>query len=716
MSDKFPPWSTGGRLFLSRSQFYLGNVDNTKRHNRDDGTENHLRLWWRRRRQRPLVVCPLACVSQERAASDDGQFSDDVGVSSDATENSVCKNTPDGNKAEVAARKVVKSAPSIRSVRPEHREEPENRQKPTRQKVGRPKGSTNKTAKSKKNHSSLGTSLGSSGSTPNDHSREAANATEAGGNSGGDSANSPYEEKHVGEPCSSLKNSATSSPPRPPASRKDIPQIPPAPTPQAQYQQLSALSAPAHQDTTTSGVDDEAMPSTALTSASRRKYRDRRVQSKATTQSTTAGVNANNEKTPNTGVGDKVGSSSIEQKPGLGKPRDFPPEVDGVTPGLGQGGGHLAGTEGIGTDGNKTNPAAGAKIIANSIMRTRRAFAKTGVSADGQEDEQGKDEVCRGGRGRGENHHKGVASRAMPRRKQLSEDKDTMGEASTELASDDTEKPKAQKRSRPGNGEGGNNSDDDFVLEEKGEDDSAAADVKKQHQRHDEYEHWDLLHQAEAAAILGERLSVRRAIQLPSHHPDRGIATPRADKNPKLPLPTFSGEARTTDDEDEQQVDRVDDGGDSEHFGSDKFFPPPPNANPLEAEVMATIIPGVGDDFDDDGGIDPSYGVIPDDVELVPPGSATTTTAPMPSAMGSAVAGDRVSVEGGSSVAVWSLKERLGMSDEEVQALRASNRSGLADSDLLVEQKLTGAESGGPTTALGYLLENLRMKPWEVRG
>lgn len=60
-----------------------------------------------------------------------------------------------------------------------------------------------------------------------------------------------------------------------------------------------------------------------------------------------------------------------------------------------------------------------------------------------------------------------------------------------------------------------------------------------------------------------------------------------------------------------------------------------------------------------------------------------------------------------------SLKERLGLTDEELQALVRSHRAGLAN-DQSVERKLTGPASGGAKTAVGYLLGELRMKPGEV--
>lgn len=61
-----------------------------------------------------------------------------------------------------------------------------------------------------------------------------------------------------------------------------------------------------------------------------------------------------------------------------------------------------------------------------------------------------------------------------------------------------------------------------------------------------------------------------------------------------------------------------------------------------------------------------------------------------------------------------SLKERLGLTEEEVSALRASKRAGLKTDEAMANQ-LTGPFTGGPSTAPGYLLEELRMNPDEVR-
>lgn len=61
-----------------------------------------------------------------------------------------------------------------------------------------------------------------------------------------------------------------------------------------------------------------------------------------------------------------------------------------------------------------------------------------------------------------------------------------------------------------------------------------------------------------------------------------------------------------------------------------------------------------------------------------------------------------------------SLSDRLGMTGDEVETLRLSSRAGLAD-EAKMEQKLTGRSAGGPTTAVGYLLGQLRLRPERVR-
>lgn len=64
-----------------------------------------------------------------------------------------------------------------------------------------------------------------------------------------------------------------------------------------------------------------------------------------------------------------------------------------------------------------------------------------------------------------------------------------------------------------------------------------------------------------------------------------------------------------------------------------------------------------------------------------------------------------------------SLKDRLGLTNEELAILKLSPRSGLGGGDpIRVEQRLTGRSAGGPKTAVGYLLGELRMRPEEVNG
>eukprot|EP00904_Undaria_pinnatifida_P012613 jgi/Undpi1/8482/HiC_scaffold_25.g10949.m1 len=63
-----------------------------------------------------------------------------------------------------------------------------------------------------------------------------------------------------------------------------------------------------------------------------------------------------------------------------------------------------------------------------------------------------------------------------------------------------------------------------------------------------------------------------------------------------------------------------------------------------------------------------------------------------------------------------SLKDRLGLTNEELAILKLSPRSGLGGGDpIRVEQRLTGRSAGGPKTAVGYLLGELRMRPEEVK-
>lgn len=61
-----------------------------------------------------------------------------------------------------------------------------------------------------------------------------------------------------------------------------------------------------------------------------------------------------------------------------------------------------------------------------------------------------------------------------------------------------------------------------------------------------------------------------------------------------------------------------------------------------------------------------------------------------------------------------SLKDRLGLTDDEVVRLQASRRTGLGSARRL-EERLTSRSAGGPKTGIGYLLGELRMKPEEVR-
>ena len=62
-----------------------------------------------------------------------------------------------------------------------------------------------------------------------------------------------------------------------------------------------------------------------------------------------------------------------------------------------------------------------------------------------------------------------------------------------------------------------------------------------------------------------------------------------------------------------------------------------------------------------------------------------------------------------------SLKDRLGLTDQELEILKRSPRSGLGGGDYVrVEQRVTGRSAGGPKTAVGYLLGELRMRPEEV--
>ncbi|CAM9110496.1 unnamed protein product, partial [Scytosiphon promiscuus] len=73
-----------------------------------------------------------------------------------------------------------------------------------------------------------------------------------------------------------------------------------------------------------------------------------------------------------------------------------------------------------------------------------------------------------------------------------------------------------------------------------------------------------------------------------------------------------------------------------------------------------------------------------------------------------------------------SLQERLGLSDEEVDLLRRSPRSGLAPPrqkgdgvsaavESRMRERMTGRSAGGPQTAVGYLLGELRMRTEEVK-